>query len=101
MWILNSTEPNFFERIWNAIVNFFGMVGSSIDQFLKDTFNLDGWLLDLYSRYFEPLSEILKILIILLLAVIIILGTFELIKKVFKLFIVITIILVVIYFISR
>lgn len=69
------------------------------DEFLKKM-NLDGLIQQGIDKFFTPLHEFFKIIIVILLAIIIILGTIQLAKKFFKLLIAITIILVVVYFVS-
>lgn len=80
-------------------LNVFVMIWEWIDTFLKKI-HLDDLINNGLDKYFFNLHELFKILIVILLAIIIILGAIQLVKKFFKLAIVLTIILVVVYFVS-
>lgn len=97
MFQLLTENGNIFERIWQAIIDFFAKTGSQIDGWLKSTINLDQKIIDLYQSYVVPLPEIYKILGAILLLIIIVLGVFSFIKKAMKLFLVIAVIAIIAY----
>gem|GEM_PF-1226616 len=99
--LTNGYDPGFFERIWLAIVNFFNFIAESIDAFLALTINIDGVIGNFYNNVIAPLPEIVKIIIFLVGIVIIVLGTFSLIKKMFKVVLIVVVVAIIIYFIAR
>ncbi len=96
---MGAENQVWYEAIWTWIVNTFGSIGSAIDGFLKQSINIDQRILDIYN-FFTSMSEIVKILIVVGLAIIIVLGTLSLIKKSIKLIIVLALAFLIIYFIS-
>ena len=92
-----TENGNFFENIWQAIVNFFSKMGSQIDSWLKEVVNFDFRIIELYETFIVPLPEIYKILGAILLLIILILGVVSFIKKALKLFVVLAVIAIIAY----
>jgi hypothetical protein len=78
--------------ILNVINNIFG----DINGFLQNLIQFDDLILGFYDQVIAPLPELVKIPVSVLLAVILVLGTIQFVKKMLKLFIVVAVILVIV-----
>jgi hypothetical protein len=78
--------------ILNVINNIFG----DINGFLQNLIQFDDLILGFYDQVIAPLPELVKIPGSVLLAVILVLGTIQFVKKMLKLFIVVAVILVIV-----
>ena len=78
--------------ILNVINNIFG----DINGFLQNLIQFDDLILGFYYQVIAPLPELVKIPGSVLLAVILVLGTIQFVKKMLKLFIVVAVILVIV-----
>jgi hypothetical protein len=78
--------------ILNVINNIFG----DINGFLQNLIQFDNLILGFYDQVIAPLPELVKIPGSVLLAVILVLGTIQFVKKMLKLFIVVAVILVIV-----
>ncbi|MDA0871283.1 MAG: hypothetical protein O2987_00115 [Firmicutes bacterium] len=78
--------------ILNVINNIFG----DINGFLQNLIQFDDLILGFYDQFIAPLPELVKIPGSVLLAVILVLGTIQFVKKMLKLFIVVAVILVIV-----
>ena len=78
--------------ILGVINNIFG----DINGFLQNLIQFDDLILGFYDQVIAPLPELVKIPGSVLLAVILVLGTIQFVKKMLKLFIVVAVILVIV-----
>lgn len=80
----------------SGILNFINNIFGDINGFLQNLIQFDELILGFYDQVIAPLPELVKIPGSVLLAVIIILGTIQFVKKMLKLFIVVAVILVIV-----
>lgn len=72
----------------------FRLLFTDFNGWLKTTVNFDGRVLDLYTTYVEPLDEWIKILGAIGVAILIIGGLIGAIKKAYKLILIILLVLI-------
>jgi hypothetical protein len=80
----------------SGIINFINNIFGDINGFLQNLIQFDELILGFYDQVIAPLPELVKIPGSVLLAVIIVLGTIQFVKKMLKLFIVVAVILVIV-----
>lgn len=80
----------------SGILNFINNIFGDINGFLQNLIQFDELILGFYDQVIAPLPELVKIPGSVLLAVIIVLGTIQFVKKMLKLFIVVAVILVIV-----
>ena len=87
--------------IWDKIKDFLLGLYDKFNNFLAETLDIDGKLIDLYQEFVVPLPEIIKIVGIAFTAIIIVLGVIAFVKKMLKLFIVLAVILAIVLILTR
>jgi hypothetical protein len=80
----------------SGIINFINNIFGDINGFLQNLIQFDELILGFYDQVIAPLPELVKIPGSVLLAVIIVLGTIQFVKKMLKLFIAVAVILVIV-----
>lgn len=80
----------------SGIFDFINNIFGDINGFLQNLIQFDERILGLYDQMIVPLPELVKIPGSILLAVIIVLGTIQFVKKMLKLFIAVAVILVIV-----
>jgi hypothetical protein len=80
----------------SGIMNFINNIFGDINGFLQNLIQFDELILGFYDQVIAPLPELVKIPGSVLLAVIIVLGTIQFVKKMLKLFIAVAVILVIV-----
>lgn len=80
----------------SGIFNFINNIFGDINGFLQNLIQFDDLILGFYDQVIAPLPELVKIPGSVLLAIIIVLGTIQFVKKMLKLFIVVAVILVIV-----
>ncbi len=80
----------------SGILNFINNIFGDINGFLQNLIQFDDLILGFYDQVIAPLPELVKIPGSVLLAVILVLGTIQFVKKMLKLFIVVAVILVIV-----
>lgn len=80
----------------SGILSFINNIFGDINGFLQNLIQFDDLILGFYDQVIAPLPEMVKIPGSILLAVVIVLGTIQFVKKMLKLFIVVAVILVIV-----
>lgn len=80
----------------SGILNFINNIFGDINGFLQNLIQFDDLILGFYDQVIAPLPELVKIPGSVLIAVILVLGTIQFVKKMLKLFIVVAVILVIV-----
>ena len=79
-----------------GILDFLNNIFGDVNAFLQNLIQFDDLILGFYDQVIAPLPELVKIPGSILMAVVIVLGTIQFVKKMLKLFIVIAVILVIV-----
>jgi type IV secretory pathway VirB2 component (pilin) len=87
--------------IWDTLKGFFLGLYDKFNDFLANTLDIDGKLIDLYQEFIVPLPEIIKIVGIVFTGIIIVLGVLSFVKKMLKLFVVLAVILAIVLILTR
>lgn len=87
--------------MWDVVKGILESVYNSFDEFLQNTLNIDGTLIDLYEQFITPLPELIKIVGTVFVAIILVLGILSFVKKMLKLFIVLAVILAIVLLVTQ
>jgi hypothetical protein len=75
---------------------FLGSIYERFNEFLRNTFDIDGTLIGLYQQFIAPIDELFKIVGVVFVGIILVLGVLSFVKKMLKLFIVLAVILAIV-----
>lgn len=92
---------NWWQDIWQHILNFLSEAGRQFDQFILGIFNFDSFVIGAYTDHISGFPEIVKIIGALFVVFLLVLGIISLIKKSLKLVIILAIIALVFWFTSQ
>ena len=83
-----------------AFIDWFRLLFTDFNTWLKNTVNFDGRIMDLYTTYIEPLDEWIKIVGFFGVVILVILGLFGAIKKAYKLILIVLLVLILLAVLS-
>lgn len=101
MYLFNNGTEETSNDIWQMIVNFFNMVSENINNFIRDLWSIDEFIIGLYAEHIQPLDEVIKFFLLILTVVILVLGTISLIKKSIKFVIIVAVVIAIFVFLNQ